>query len=255
MKGFVTIAMLIMLSAISASVIVSLSNIDQVINTVSLAKKVNEKSEGLSKRISSAKYQKRHSADDKLNLRYLINTRDVKLMNESHPIYQAFLRVYRLSGRPEDFSMLMRDLLSKSEACFSLDSCLGSDYSAEFLAKVKEYFRFDHLKLRPQVSQMHVEHLSEFLSVNPSVATVIQNNIRSYEAGELKTNLRVELLKVMKNNPKLAKDLASGLNAGTYMQLYNVALNKEGEIGKLTFRSERGKPVSLVEREVMIFDN
>jgi len=62
------------------------------------------------------------------------------------------------------------------------------------------------------------------------------------------------LLKAMKSNPKLAKDLAGSLNAGKYMQLYHVKLNEANEMGSLTFRSERGKSISLVEREFMIFD-
>jgi len=254
MRGFVTIALLITLSAISVSMTISLTQIDEVINTVELAQKANKKAQHISKRISLAKRQKGQSADKKLNLRYLINMRDKKLMSESHSVYQAFLRVYRLSERREDFSILMKNLLEQSEKCFSLDSCLSEKYATDFLDKIKEYFRFDHLKLRPQVAQMHIEHLAAFLSVNTSVAAVIQDNIQSYESGKLKTNLRIELLKAMKNNPKLAKDLAGSLNAGKYMQLYHVKLNEANEMGSLTFRSERGKSTSLVEREVMIFD-
>jgi len=78
MRGFVTIALLITLSAISVSMTISLTQIDEVINTVELAQKANKKAQHISKRISLAKRQKGQSADKKLNLRYLINMRDKK---------------------------------------------------------------------------------------------------------------------------------------------------------------------------------
>jgi len=254
MKGFVTMALLIMLSSISALVLIGLNDLGKVTNTVEMMVKNYQQTRDLKKSLAKLRYERGSDEDNKLNLRYLINERDQKLMQISHPVYQGFLRVHQLTGfSPVKFSSVMESLLRGYGSCSDLKGCLNKEFDSSYVNKLNQVFRFDNFKLRPQASAMNPEQLGAYLNLNQGKVLDIQNQLKRYESGEIKTSIRLEAIKAMADNVDLAKKLAAGLSAGNYMNLYSVPLIDDHIIGQATYKSERGKLPVLVEREFMIF--